>query len=110
MNDLSKLPKWAQHEITRLRGDLARARRDALAATSENARGTNVAISVDGGLTMRGLPPNATVRFTLEDGEIEVHHPGAQDPDGMLTVYCRTGRLLVLPSSSNVVHLRPETR
>ena len=55
MNDLSKLPKWAQHEITRLRGDLARARRDALAATSENARGTNVAISVDGGLTMRGL-------------------------------------------------------
>lgn len=105
MNDITKLPKWAQQEITRAREEVAQMHRD----VSMVVGGTPSAIEVDPHRTYRHadlprmfLPENYAVRFSIEGGwvEVSIH-------DGRVRVIGEAGLpFAVLPNCSNVIELQ----
>jgi hypothetical protein len=105
MNDVSRLPKWAQAEIQRLQRDVKSAE-ERLAAAFGN---TETRIEIDpyrkyqgDGEGRRFVPNNTTIRFLLEEhGEIDVR---LRDNELILQASGRVGCFCVKPQASNVVH------
>lgn len=74
-SELSRLPKWAQSEITRLRSNLASS--EAKLAAAIGATKSLVEVDphrqLDPGRARLFLPDNAVVRFSLPAGFVEAH-------------------------------------
>ena len=100
--DVTKLPKWAQQEISRLERDLAYARAK-LAAGPEDSN----TFAEPYGAAPRPLGTGTLIRFQLGDpedwgGYIDAHIEGDR-----LVVHSGHS-LSVKPWASNVIHVKPE--
>lgn len=95
-----RLPKWAQHEIRRLKADLAAAEKQLVAVQN---RDTNVWIS---GVEDVPLPPDCRIRFDMSAGVfINIVHQEGYDGFPRLDVYAsghKGPRLIFEPISANV--------
>lgn len=103
--NVASLPTWAQRRITSLEHEVARLKADADAASTPGA--TPVTLRDIGSQTERGLPPDAHVCFTLEEGRFPID---VSIRDGALEVYAREGYLTIFPRSSNVVEVKASHR
>jgi hypothetical protein len=121
VEDVSRLPLWAQRRLAALEQNLLAAREEALAATTPGASNTTVHDYVDIG-SFRGLPPFSRIRFGTEEEWIEafvkkeertwVAAGDAKPPKEGLVVelYSGTGNLIVRPCVANVVYVKQERR
>jgi hypothetical protein len=107
MGDASKLPKWAQRELSNLGREVDDLRAQLL--VKHTTEKTRVSFSSDGMQTMIPVPEHSTVRFNFGDDDrawgmfidvsINVHRPDEVSISG--------GDLVeVLPHSGNVVGVR----
>jgi hypothetical protein len=110
MNDITKLPQWAQREIERLRRDLAQMETDIAMIVGA----TPSAVEVDPERNYRSkeqprlfLPATYSVRFNLVGGEVDVRLK-----DGAVEIYGNSqgslGDFVVVPQISNVIAVRFE--
>lgn len=100
MNDITKLPKWAQTEIEVLRRRVANLQEKL--DQVDGATGTMYwmnSSTVD--LVKHGLPDYASVYATVEGGEIEVNVQ-----DGSLIVRTVRGNPIVQPQATNVFKVK----
>lgn len=112
MNDITKLPKWAQQEITRAREEVTQMHCDVSAVVG----GTPSAIEVDPHRTYRHadlprmfLPEHYAIRFALPGGGLIE----CQIVDGAVRVWGHgdaSGDFIVRPISSNVIEARFEQK
>lgn len=101
MNDITKLPKWAQREIERLAANVAYW--EAIATAGPET--SNTKVRRHGGDTYLGDSPR--IEFMLDDGTtIEAHTTG-----GGLRVSSSMGRgINVLPQASNSILVEVRSR
>lgn len=97
---LAKMPKFVRDEVARLEADVATLERQ---LKDQEAVKSNVLIT--SGLSKRGLPQDSHVLFVLGEygEEVTVRHEKSEP--GTLNLH-GSSRLILYPSSSNVVHLR----
>jgi len=104
--DVSRLPRWARQRIERLTAEI-----EHLKAVTSAAETGQTNVTLLNGIEERGLPPNARIRFRLPRGR-----PGSDvlecsvlrgDPD-TVEIRSNDGRLVVLPSVSNVIYVKVE--
>ena len=101
MEDLTKLPKWAQRKIEALRRDVEHWKRIAQQRVGEGETDTFVWQPVDGDDIP--LPKRAAIEFRLtERSRVRVFIREDRDGDRVLDV-CGSDPLHVLPVASNVV-------
>lgn len=106
---IAKLPHWAQRQISSLKKRAASWKRAALACTVE---GASDVMLIDG-IESHSLPPGSSVRFVIDGNHIDVRSStsegrrSSQHPDNVLIV-SSSGRMSVLPASSNLAHIRTE--
>lgn len=98
MNDRTKLPKWAQHEMARLEDSANYHKRRLMESIGESERGTDTAIHLGYNQTPVGLPNGTVIRFETENGTIEAR---VESGDLMLSAY--QGSLSIRPIVSNAV-------
>jgi len=97
VNDVTKLPRWAQDKIALLERNLEYAKKQLAALDNENGM-----VTWESYPEKHGIPPTATVRFRLNIGNVEARIDGSGDH---LRVSTTTGRLVVLPGAANTVHI-----
>lgn len=107
--DITKLPKWAQDEIARLRSDLAYTEKRLTAVTGE--RPTNIEVDSFGAMTgkqRKFLDNHSRLKFILKNGS-EVHVSLSGDGKH-IEIYGHggAGALAVYPRAANSVHLKNE--
>jgi len=100
--DISKLPVWAQHELTRLAEDVQYWKKLALRV---EAGESNVQYSQGFMDDWQGLPDHCIVRFKIGKKDTIDCHIERDNPD-VVSVSAGVKRLIVEPVVSNVVHLR----
>ncbi len=98
MNDITKLPKWAQSEIISLRNQVA----DLNEQLSQIQHGGNVLRWQDVLATeSHGIPDRAIVVATVEGGEIEL-----TARNGLLDIRAYRGAIIAQPLSSNWLRVK----
>lgn len=109
MNDITKLPRWAQHEIERLRADVL----EANTKMANIVGATPTAVEVDANRKYRQashprmfLPQDYDVRFSIEGGVIETKIDG--DAVRIMGHGDLTSGFIIVPDCSNVVYVRFE--
>lgn len=103
MDDISKLPKWAQSRIKVLENENEFLRQQ-IEATSSGNSPIRWLIGLDCG-DYKGIPEYATLYFGGAGRNYKLY---ATYREGQLRVYTSCGGLIVLPNTSNSVYLKPE--
>ena len=98
---ISRLPKWAQNEVSRLRADVEYYKKQLAAVVGE----TKTIIEVDPPYSREDhprkyLPERAQIEFTLPSGKITVSLR-----DSLVHLYTDHGRIALYPVASNVAYV-----
>ena len=101
MSDISKLPKWAQKELEKLRRDLASCQ--ATLRQFEGKEESNVYIV--NGCALSPLPADSTIEFHISKGKVKFHINHKADT---LEVYCfsNEGHMVLKPHFSNTFSIK----
>ena len=99
-----RLPLWAQHELTHLRGAIAAMQASTAALAGDPQQAT---VSWDAHVASGALPSDARVRFRL--GTEAWHAITVHISDRGLWVAADLGRIVVEPVATNVIYVRGTT-
>jgi hypothetical protein len=109
--DISKLPVWAQQEIQKRDGKIARLERQFDEMTSQHP-GTNVKVQNQLMYPDADLPPDTAIDFYLADTRVKYDRTvnvriDRRQPDRLQIMANGSGkfRVAITPSSSNVFHI-----
>lgn len=108
VQDMKKLPKWAQNRIEVLEMNLASAKKEVEQVYSDNPTDTFIpSEAYAGGHPRMNLPNKARVEFKPKDGEAIQVHLMYDDHKGIYVTTNR-GTLRVTPWAANVVKIYVE--
>lgn len=100
MNDIKKLPRWAQSHIEKLERNLAYAKQQLEDATGNDSESeVSLVNHLDWG-NYKGLPRRSTIRFRTSNGDIRCNVS-----EGKLVVMSDGSKIYIEPCASNVVHV-----
>jgi hypothetical protein len=96
----SKLPKWAQNELAKLRANAEHYKKEAWSATTPGV--SNTFLETYGDSNNLGLPPDSHIGFRLGNNRLVCRIT----PEGL-----RVGNaILVSPAAANLVYIKVEDR
>lgn len=100
MNDRSKLPKWAQQEMTRLENSAEYHKARLVESLGQNGPHSDTQVYMGYQEPTAGLPNGTPIHFKLSYGKVEV-----RVNEGRLEISSPHGGLSIFPHVTNVVQV-----